>query len=131
MPTTKQAETLFEDRQGADPLDWLQPLGVRFDVPKNENPQNLNYLVALWLRETFTSSDDRQRAKPINAHLLVLKTGRMSLGRLKLPAVRTQNVGTGCNSPSLFPGCNVKNKQAGGFILWVHPTTAEERAQYW
>jgi hypothetical protein len=131
MPTAKQATGLFAGLGDDDPIDWLKRVGVHFDptrIPGKFRPQQD---VALWVRDTFKRYGGSTGS--IHAELLVLKPGPGYEKTLTPPTLHSQQIANGCVFGPVAnpPKCSGPQATAGGFILWVRPTTSEERAQYW
>jgi hypothetical protein len=139
VPTAKQVEDLLAGRGDDTPLAWLENVGVGFDSRHTQE-----FGVSLWLRDKF-EREGLKSASSVFDDLLVLKPGselELQLKRLgrkfKPPELRRRLVARGCNlgatsAPVTQPpsSCQDTQPRAGGFILWVRPTTDSERAQYW
>ncbi|HEX6116130.1 MAG TPA: hypothetical protein VFY99_03450 [Solirubrobacterales bacterium] len=132
LATESQAKGLFDDRGGVDPVAWLERAGLRFNGSPGWNPAQLEQRLSLWLRDKFSVVERGTifRHETIDAQLLVLQPGRGWERDINPPGLHSQSVAENCTVANP-PACKSPNQRAGGFFLWVRPTTAAERGQYW
>jgi len=145
---------LFTGKHG-DATPWLkQHLNVNFDFPGGSAPRELDFRIALWVRDWWTRGhilcgafgNELCNTTDLDARQLVLTDNRnhgTATFNFTDPERRYVRVADGCplvpgpdptgsglGHLAAAPRCGRPDQSTAGFIFWVHQMNGEDRKQY-